>query len=79
MQAGADGTGENRIPHESDERGILAPIADHIGDSVGGMPRGIPVGDAQAAELEEIIGAIPLLREGGGGIGVDMHLGILFP
>src|SRR6266478_5521908 len=54
-------TGEDRISNDGDVRGILGPGADDIGEAVLGMTGRIAVGDAQAAQVNEIVRAVALV------------------
>jgi len=74
----ADGTGEDGIADDGDVRGVLRPCADDVGDAVLCVSGRVAIGDPQAAEHDEVVGAVALFDGGALGAGVDAGLGMAF-
>lgn len=68
----SDGTRKNRVPHDRHVRRVVGPGANNICDAVLRVAGRVPVGDAQAAQVDEIAGAVPVLRRGALGSGVEV-------
>ena len=61
LVAAANGAGEYGVAHDRHVRGVFRPGANDVGGAVFGMARSVAVGDAQAAEVNELIRAIALI------------------
>ena len=79
LVARSNGTGENGIAYDGDVRGILGPVSNNIGHTFFGVAGRLAVGDAKAAKMDEVIGAIAVLRGGVPGIGVKEEARIFLP
>ena len=55
-------TGENRIADHGHARRVLRPVANDVGHPVFGMTGRVAVGDAQTAEMNEIVRPIALIH-----------------
>src|SRR5258706_3037767 len=66
---------KNRVTNDGGMRSVLGPVADYVRDSILGMPRCFAVGNAQAAQVNKIVGPIAMLWRGIFGIGVQMKFG----
>ena len=57
-----DRAGKNRISDNSNMWSILRPGANDISHAILGMPGRVAMSDAQAAEVNEIVWAVPLVH-----------------
>lgn len=77
--AGAtNGASEDGIANDGDVGGVLGPGADDEGGAVLGVAGGVAEGDAQAAEVDEVVGAGALIDGSVFGTGVEFDLGEAF-
>jgi len=60
--AATDGTGENGVPDDGHVPSVFGPGADDVGRAVFGVARCGAVGEAQTAEVKEIVGAVALVH-----------------
>src|SRR5581483_737940 len=62
LKTGADRPGKKRVAHHGHVRSILRPGADDVSHAILRVAGSVAIRDAQAAEVKEIVRAIPLLR-----------------
>src|SRR6266446_1818179 len=79
LMAAADGAGENCVADDGHVRRVLRPGADDVSRAVFGVARRVAVGDAQAAEVNEIVGAIALIQRRVLRAGMQPHFRELLP
>jgi len=58
LVAAAHGSGKNGVARHGHMGRVVGPVANNISDAFLGVARGVAMGDAQAAEVDEIVGRL---------------------